>query len=987
MTLPSRKMAVFETATDAVLVGEKNWAPRSNALALQDRSQWLDVILGANADALVLFDQQLRILLFNRAAEQMFGRTAGEMNGQSIGRLMPDNVRGQDVAFLRGLLADAASPRSAAENRESIGQHADGRCFPISMSVFPCIGKGAMVALMTIRDISERKRYEASLRLAEQNAAWAEERLRMLSRAVEQNPAAIIVTDARGTIEYVNPGFVKTTGYSSDEAIGQNPRFLRSGIHPPDFYSQMWQTLTKGDVWRDRICNRKKNGDLFWEDITISPVCDAQNTITHYVAVKIDITVAMQAEKALAASEQRYRQLAENMRDVVWILDMNMKRTYVSSSVKWLTGHSVEEAMKMGIDEALTASSARRTRKLLSNILAEARTNPHVLRQPVCLEMDYRRKDGGTAAVEVNMSWLLGDDGAPIGAMGVSRDVSARKRTARTLAKYARKLEQVNRELAKATEDARAANRAKDQFLASMSHELRTPLNGVIGMAELLRDTPLDERQRSFVECCHTSGKLLLALINDILDFSKIEAGKMELHEQAFCLSSLIGETIATMDPPAKTKGLKLASDVAANLPKWVRGDDVRLRQILVNLLGNAIKFTEEGQVSLKISLNQLGHAAIGRFVVADTGIGISHDRINRLFRSFSQADSSTTRKYGGTGLGLAISGRLVKLMGGEIGVTSQPGKGSTFWFEIPIHAVAEPKGDEVPSTAAERRLDLPTLLEGRQILLAEDNSINRMFVEEILRRAGAECCAVGNGREVIDAVERRHFDLVLMDCQMPEVDGFIATRQIREMEASGRLSGHLPVIALTANAIQGDRERCLQAGMDNHIGKPCEPKALLGMIDETLAPKDSARDNSPAQPQPQTHVENAPPIDCDALVARCLGNLEFVQKMLTDFESYLPERIETIVQLLQQREATGVAELAHGLKGTAGIMTATSMQSLAGSIEAAAETGNLTDATHFAKQLSDETASLLAYIPQVMARIKNSENKSALAPSTETIT
>jgi two-component system, sensor histidine kinase and response regulator len=940
---------------------------------LQDRNQWLDAVVNATADGMVALDQEQRIILFNPAAESIFGWKTEEILGQSVGRLMPDDLREEEIEAIRKVFREAKPGIVPSRNQEFIAQRRDGQRFPIELSASMCIAPGRQFSLAMIRDVSPRKQREEELRQAKEDAEHTAERLRMLSQVVEQNPASIVITNPQGDIEYVNPGFVRITGYTREEVLGKNPRMLQSGVQPPEFYARMWQVLARGEVWRDRICNRKKSGDVFWEDATIAPVFDAQGSIANYVAVKIDITARRRAEEALVASEYRYRILAENMRDVVWTVDMNMKRTYVSSSIRWLTGHTVEEAMQMGYEDVLTPESAKRTKDLFLRIIDEARTNPKIFLQPVCLEMEYRCKDGNTVWSEANMSWLLGEHGEPVGGIGASRDTSARRKAAQELEDYARKLEKANRELAEATAAAEAANAAKGQFLATMSHEVRTPLNGIIGMTELLRDTPLDDRQRAFVEACHISGQSLLALINDILDFSKIEAGKMELEQCEFHLGKMVEETVATMTFQAVQKGLRMVSQVAPEVYLPVRGDDARLRQVLINLIGNAVKFTETGEVAIRVmpAPEQNGVPTV-RFEVADTGIGIPTDRIERLFQSFSQADSSTTRKYGGTGLGLAISKRLVELMGGDIGVSSRPGEGSTFWFTVPLLPAAEGISEDASGGASDTGLrERETLLKGRRILLAEDNRVNRMLVQEILRRVGAECCAVKHGHQAIEAVQRDHFDLVLMDCQMPEMDGFEATRQIRQLECAGQLPGHLPIIAMTANALKGDRERCLQAGMDDYIGKPFEPESLLRMIGR-LFPNEqgqsSERSQELAAVEPTSR--NPAPIDHDALVARCMGSLEFAESLLADFEGDLPAKIEQIDLRLREHDARAVTEPAHALKGAAGFMTAGQLQALAAAMEAAGKAGDLDEAIILNDRLNAEARRCLGYIPRLRERL-----------------
>jgi signal transduction histidine kinase/DNA-binding response OmpR family regulator len=516
------------------------------------------------------------------------------------------------------------------------------------------------------------------------------------------------------------------------------------------------------------------------------------------------------------------------------------------------------------------------------------------------------------------------------------------------------------RQVCEATE---AANKAKSDFLATMSHELRTPLNGVIGMTELLRATPLDARQREFAEACHTSGRALLDLINDILDFSKIEAGKLELDLYRFDLEELIETVVAMMAVPARQKGLRLSGHVATEARRRVCADRGRLRQVLVNLVGNAIKFTESGEVHLSA---EAGSGTIVRFVVCDTGIGIAAERMPRLFESFSQAGSATTRTYGGTGLGLAISRNLVELMGGRIGVESAVGQGSRFWFELPLAAAGEEPCTAVNRPAATEAgaaasLALPA---GRRVLLAEDNRVNQMFTQEVLRQAGVECVTAANGRQVLELFEKARFDLVLMDCQMPEMDGFEATRQIRARERAGVRAGRVPVLALTANAVKGDPERCLDAGMDAYLAKPFESAELLRAIGRlwTAARERSVGEASPAE---TLSAAVAPPIDFAALVRRCSGSAEFAQRLLADFESKLPECVTRIGDRVQAGDAAGTAAAAHFLKGAAGTLLAESLRASAAGIEAAGKAGDLAAAAARMGQLRDAVQRCLQFLLQ----------------------
>jgi signal transduction histidine kinase/ActR/RegA family two-component response regulator len=409
-------------------------------------------------------------------------------------------------------------------------------------------------------------------------------------------------------------------------------------------------------------------------------------------------------------------------------------------------------------------------------------------------------------------------------------------------------LSRANVEMRLATERAEGANAAKSLFLANMSHEIRTPMNGILGMTELLLDTTLTRPQRDFVSSVDESAKVLLVIVNDILDLAKIEAGKLELDPVELDLHEAVGNTMKTLAVAAERKGIRLTSHITADVPALAVFDPTRLRQVLVNLLHNAIKFTAAGTVALRVEVDPVGepNGVLLHFTVTDTGLGIPEDKQAAIFEAFTQADGSVTRRYGGTGLGLAICGRLVDIMGGKIWVESTVGLGSTFHFSAVVGNALNGSGAKQPGATSARVEDQAptTASRGYRILLAEDNAVNQRFALALLGKLGHRVTVAADGRQAVAAYEHEVFDVVLMDVQMPEMSGFEATTAIRKLERS--LGRRTPIVAMTANAMPDDRARCLDAGMDDHVAKPIRRANLVEVL-ERVAPSNG----SPDQPTP----------------------------------------------------------------------------------------------------------------------------------------
>ena len=535
-------------------------------------------------------------------------------------------------------------------------------------------------------------------------------------------------------------------------------------------------------------------------------------------------------------------------------------------------------------------------------------------------------------------------------------ELLARVKTHLELKSTRDRLQRTMTELVVTRDAALEAARAKSQFLATMSHEIRTPMNGVLGMTELLLKTDLNDRQIDFVQTLKNSGEGLLMIINDILDFSKMEAGEMRLEIIKFELKATVENLLKLFTPQAEAKGIKIAYQLAASVPGMLLGDGYRLRQIISNLIGNAIKFTEAGEVVLEVKLARDAAAKLNRngdnillyFSVRDTGIGIAPESQAKLFQSFSQVNTSTTRKYGGTGLGLAICKQLVQLMGGEIGCSSTPGAGTTFWFTAnfnkyePAELTANLKENHGESQLTSARADGKIDRKEIKVLLVEDTRINQKVVLNQLQILEYQADCVKNGQEALEKLTTTHdYDLVLMDCQMPVLDGYEATELLRQQERDDR---HTIVVGLTANAMEGDREKCLAAGMDDYLPKPVSLEDLSAMLQKWQF--DFADRNSSSMMASEAKdgvvARDESIIDRDRLEEIAGGDreleLELLQVFVEDVEIYLGEA----KQALRKKDGMVIAKKAHQIKGSALNMGVKFMPAIAEKLQDRANANNL---------------------------------------------
>jgi PAS domain S-box-containing protein len=667
------------------------------------------------------------------------------------------------------------------------------------------------------------------------------------------------------------------------------------------------------------------------------------------------ITERKQAEAALRESELRFRQLAENSSEVFWVASPTGEELfYIGPAYEQICGRSCQ-------------SIYQDPKQWFKNILEEDR--PRVakalaeLSQGTNCDLEYRiwHFNGSIRWVRDRRFAIRGDDRKVVRTCGVAEDVTERKN--------------LEVEMAKARDGALAAARMKSEFLANMSHEIRTPMNGVIGMTGLLLDTELDQRQRDYAETIRSSAESLLSILNDILDFSKIEAGKLEFEHLEFDLDEVVDGALSVLVAEAQAKGLELRSEIDPEVHTTLCGDPGRLRQVLTNLLNNAVKFTERGEVVLRVlpqkEASGVSHSIadskmVLRFEIKDTGIGLSEDARGRIFEAFSQADQSTTRRYGGTGLGLTISRQLVKMMEGEIGVESEPGKGSTFWFTAwfaknGAGKASPAKQKSLPAKhvllAGNRATDrqkeqappqrYPHPIHDTRILVAEDNEVNRHVTLLLLENLGYTADTVVNGKEALAALRRQSYEIVLMDCQMPDMDGYEASRTIRrEFDKPPR------IIAMTAHALRGDREKCLAAGMDDYLSKPITEKEL-----ETALKKWAPVRNPEA------------PVDLQRLRDIC-GDAPEAMRTVADL--YLEQGAELLPAMemaIRNNDAKHVCSIAHRLRGASLSCGTNSIVPFLSELEELGNSGNLTAASVVYKKASSQFAEIRSFLEGYLRR------------------
>ncbi|MGH9730443.1 MAG: PAS domain S-box protein [Candidatus Acidiferrales bacterium] len=1027
-----------------------------------ERTAYLNALVETSPLGIVTTDPQGRVRVCNAAFERLFQHARTEVIGVDLDSLVRPPERSEESA-------EFARRRQSGETVQATTQRSrrDGTLLDVELYGVPMRVDGEDVGTLVIyHDISERKKADEALKETNQK----------LTAIIDGSSLAIAILDLGTNVQIWNPAAERIFGWSASEVLGRPLPVVPENTQ--ELFKKLHREVIGGrGVSGLEVVAQRKNGSLFDVSISRAPWRDASGAIRGTVDMIADITERKQAEEALRSSEERIHLLLDSTAEAIYGLNLLGECTFVNRACLRVLGYR-EPAELLGKNmheiahHSWTDGSSHSVHDCLIFQSFHEGEGTHD-------SDDVLWRADGTAVPVEYWSYPVLQKEQVVGAVVTFVDITERKRAEEALRS--------------AKEQAEEANRAKSEFLANMSHEIRTPMNGILGMTQLTLETKLNDEQREYLGMVKSSADSLLTLLNDILDFSKIEAGKLDLDLSPFALRESMGEALKTLGHLAHRKGLELAWHVDAGVPTWLVGDSGRLRQVLVNLVMNAIKFTEHGEVVVSVKVeSQTQEEVTLHFSVRDTGVGIPAGKRDLIFAAFTQADSSTTRKYGGTGLGLTISQALVKLMNGDLSVESEPGQGSLFHFTARLKI---PDATFIPSATVERaalrglralvvddnetnRLILTELLRqwgmvpeqadsgsealkllasenhgsdpfrlvlidahmpemdgfalaervkktpeasalnmfmlsstmqsgdiarsqeaglagfltkpvqpselldailgamhstekmaeakddvqpgpqtsdtgnGTRILLAEDNLVNRQLAKRLLEKRGYTVVIARNGIEALEVVESAEIDMLLMDVQMPEMDGLEAIRVIRSNEEISKR--HLPIISLTAHVMKGDREKCIEAGADDYIPKPIHAPTLFAAIERLRTPH---RQNEPRAIVPAI----SDPLNAAELLEQVQGDRELLAEIVRLFTAGLPEVLQSLRESVARGDAAGVARMAHALKGSVGNFARRDAYRAVEEMEKFAKESNLTRTAQTLVVVEGELKRLLA--------------------------
>jgi PAS domain S-box-containing protein len=820
-----------------------------------------------------------------------------------------------------------------------------------------------------LRRLNERLMEKSQLLMAQQA------QLQKLALVASKTDNAVIITDASGRIEWVNDGFTRISGWRLDEVLGRKPgEFLQGPDTDPATVRLISERLREKRGVSAELINYNKNGRMYWISFEVQPLLNASGEAVNFMAVERDISERKASQEALERYRLHLEELVQTRTNDLAENQLLLESIYATNpnGLLLVDGAGVIRKSNSAIDRMFGYDPDELLGLQLEALVPDAQKAKHIDQRTKFMmteasrqmgdgkELAGRRKDGSTFPVEIALASFTVKDERFVQATVL--DTTERHKAEMALLSLNKSLED---KVEARTRELTSASLAKSEFLAHMSHEIRTPMNGILGLAQLLARGELSPDQREMVTQIRQTGQSLLGILNDVLDFSKIEAGQLLIQAVPFELKRLLSQIDSLEGAVARSKGIRLHIDTSAVFGGFLIGDVLRIEQILMNLISNAIKFTERGEVHLGVKVMALSSSAVRlRFEVRDTGIGISEDAIDRLFTPFMQADASITRRFGGTGLGFSISRRLVDLMGGKIGVESTIGEGSLFWVELPFDRSETEEGK--PSAALVRRTvvsSAPRLL-GMNCLVVDDSRMNRDVVERMLKLEGARSTLAADGRQALEILhaQKDSFDAILMDVQMPIMDGLTATRVIRK---EFNLD-HVPVIALTAGVLAEQRERAREAGCSDFVAKPVDLEELVSVL---LRRTNQALIVTPvAAEEPCAYPLEISGLDCARAVLSLGGDEELFLSLLKDFVEEFRETGNQVCNAVRSEDPARAARLLHAMRGAAGYIGATELCERATRLEALLK-GTSSDVS---TQADEFNAALMTLIHAISSTISN---------------
>ena len=881
----------------------------------------------------------LRIALFNRAGQELTGYPAEVMLGKGNDDLWTKEEAYFFTAVDRKVLASTA----VTEIPEEPITTASGQIRYLhtwKTALRDASGRPTYLLGISV-DITETKRMQAeldqhrshlqalvdaqTLELRSSEAAAKLALVQLDQRQYAQDQHSIVaITDVQGNIQYVNDKFCDISGYSREELLGQDHILLNSGHQPHGFFKQMYQSIAHGIVWHGEICNRAKDGHLYWVDTTIVPMLGENGKPQQYIAIRTDITALKTASELLRDNTERISAILNTVADgIITINEQGIVETFNPAAERIfgyeaieVIGHNINMLMPEPYHHQHDGYLERYRATGVARVIGKMNT------------VEGRRRDGSTFPMELAVGRMQLGEGRFF--TGIVRDITERQ--------------QIEQKLIAAKVMAEQANHAKDSFLSTMSHEIRTPLTGMLGMLELLSLSLLELNQQKTLQTAWDSARSLLRIVNDILDWSRIQEGKLALAPQSTSIPQLLQEVVSTYSHISSAKNLNLWQHSDARLSAAHIVDPLRLAQVLNNFVSNAIKFTQRGEIELRAEfIESLESGERIRFSVKDTGIGIPREIQESVFNRYQQASADTARQYGGTGLGLAICRRLADLLDGKIELISVPGKGSTFSLTVILPISAAPV-EAIPSLfhVVEQRTVKPLISTGGVaplVLAVDDHPTNRDLLARQIEMLGLRAETAENGNVALSKWREGRFALVITDCHMPEMDGYALTRAIRQIEAKQRLT-RTPVIAWTANALPGVQENCHDAGMDELLVKPTD----LTLLKRTLAKwlSLSSTEGAPTSTPPfASDAQRAGPVDYAELGKIVPGKIEQL-KVLHDFRSHMQTDMAKLAGMLADNDTVNIERTAHRMKGSCRMVGAKDMADACASIEQAAKNGEL---------------------------------------------